>query len=277
MHVEGGAELDVARVVAGEVDMHQARNEVGALGIAVEVNALHEGRGAVAHTDDRDAYLAHVETLGVPRRRARGVVPWRKKEALFLGNLRACAHKSGTDAKTQLSRGVTGQSAYTQVSTFAHARSISAANLSFAAVTTIFFLPMATTANSSTKGFHVAAHSHHRRRRFHRLAPCGRAALPWLPRPRFGQPRAAGARRRRARPDYLEPDVELVSATCAIRRRCAARCKGVDAVYHFASAVGVGQSMYEVAHYTRVNNLGTAVLLEALIERPVKRWSSRRA
>jgi hypothetical protein len=25
------------------------------------VNALHEGRGAVAHTDDRDAYLAHVE------------------------------------------------------------------------------------------------------------------------------------------------------------------------------------------------------------------------
>ena len=29
--------------------------------------------------------------------------------------------------------------------------------------------------------------------------------------------------------------------------------------------------MYEVAHYTRVNNLGTAVLLEALIEHPVQR------
>jgi dTDP-L-rhamnose 4-epimerase len=29
--------------------------------------------------------------------------------------------------------------------------------------------------------------------------------------------------------------------------------------------------MYEVAHYTRVNNLGTAVLLEALIEKPVKK------
>ncbi|QJW83663.1 NAD-dependent epimerase/dehydratase family protein [Ramlibacter terrae] len=47
--------------------------------------------------------------------------------------------------------------------------------------------------------------------------------------------------------------------------------RGVDAVYHFAAAVGVGQSMYEVAHYTRVNNLGTAVVLEALIKRPVQR------
>jgi dTDP-L-rhamnose 4-epimerase len=47
--------------------------------------------------------------------------------------------------------------------------------------------------------------------------------------------------------------------------------KGIDAVYHFAAAVGVGQSMYEVADYTSTNNLGTAVLLEALIARPVKR------
>jgi dTDP-L-rhamnose 4-epimerase len=35
--------------------------------------------------------------------------------------------------------------------------------------------------------------------------------------------------------------------------------------------VGVGQSMYEVERYTSVNNVGTAVLLEALIERPVGR------
>jgi dTDP-L-rhamnose 4-epimerase len=46
---------------------------------------------------------------------------------------------------------------------------------------------------------------------------------------------------------------------------------GVDAVCHLAAAVGVGQSMYQVADYTSVNNLGTAVLLEALIERPVER------
>jgi dTDP-L-rhamnose 4-epimerase len=47
--------------------------------------------------------------------------------------------------------------------------------------------------------------------------------------------------------------------------------QGIDAVYHFASAVGVGQSMYEIEHYTSTNNLGTAVLLQALIERPVER------
>jgi len=75
----------------------------------------------------------------------------------------------------------------------------------------------------------------------------------------------------RARPDYLHEDVELVVGDVrdpdALRRAL----RGVDAVYHFAAAVGVGQSMYEVAHYTAVNNLGTAVLLEALAERPVER------
>lgn len=47
--------------------------------------------------------------------------------------------------------------------------------------------------------------------------------------------------------------------------------KGIDAVYHFAAVVGVGQSMYEITKYTSTNNLGTAVLLEALIDRPVER------
>jgi dTDP-L-rhamnose 4-epimerase len=47
--------------------------------------------------------------------------------------------------------------------------------------------------------------------------------------------------------------------------------RDVDAVFHFAACVGVGQSMYEVARYTEVNNLGTAVLLEALVEHPVER------
>jgi dTDP-L-rhamnose 4-epimerase len=35
--------------------------------------------------------------------------------------------------------------------------------------------------------------------------------------------------------------------------------------------VGVGQSMYELVRYTDVNNVGTAVLLEALINRPIER------
>jgi dTDP-L-rhamnose 4-epimerase len=50
-----------------------------------------------------------------------------------------------------------------------------------------------------------------------------------------------------------------------------AALRDIDAVVHFAAAVGVGQSMYQIAEYTSVNNLGTAVLAEALAENPVER------
>jgi dTDP-L-rhamnose 4-epimerase len=73
------------------------------------------------------------------------------------------------------------------------------------------------------------------------------------------------------RPDYLDPEVEVVVGDVCDRDVLTKALQGIDAVYHFAAAVGVGQSMYEVAHYTRVNNLGTAVLLEAVIARPVER------
>jgi dTDP-L-rhamnose 4-epimerase len=45
----------------------------------------------------------------------------------------------------------------------------------------------------------------------------------------------------------------------------------VDAVFHFAATVGVGQSMYEIANYTYINGGGTAVLLEAIAQQPVER------
>ena len=73
------------------------------------------------------------------------------------------------------------------------------------------------------------------------------------------------------RPDYLAAEVELVRGD--VRDEVAVRkaLRGVDAVYHLAAAVGVGQSMYEIEHYTDVNNRGTAVLLEALANAPVQR------
>jgi dTDP-L-rhamnose 4-epimerase len=46
---------------------------------------------------------------------------------------------------------------------------------------------------------------------------------------------------------------------------------GVDGVIHLAAEVGVGQSMYEIARYVGSNDLGTAVLLEAMIGRRPKR------
>lgn len=74
-----------------------------------------------------------------------------------------------------------------------------------------------------------------------------------------------------SRPEYLHEDVELIRGdvrdATAVRRALL----DVDAVYHLAAAVGVGQSMYEIEHYTDVNNRGTAVLLEALAAKPVSR------
>jgi dTDP-L-rhamnose 4-epimerase len=75
----------------------------------------------------------------------------------------------------------------------------------------------------------------------------------------------------RKRPPYLDKDIELVVGDACDKDAVQRALSGIDAVFHLAAAVGVGQSMYEVAHYTRTNNLGTAVLLEALIEKPVER------
>lgn len=73
------------------------------------------------------------------------------------------------------------------------------------------------------------------------------------------------------RPPYLDGEVELVVGDVRDRELVRRALRGTDAVYHFAARVGVGQSMYEIADYTSVNTVGTAVLLEALAERPVER------
>jgi dTDP-L-rhamnose 4-epimerase len=74
-----------------------------------------------------------------------------------------------------------------------------------------------------------------------------------------------------ARPGYLSSEVELVEGDVRDAEAVRKALQGIDAVYHFAAMVGVGQSMYEIERYTSVNNLGTAVLLEALVEKPVER------
>lgn len=73
------------------------------------------------------------------------------------------------------------------------------------------------------------------------------------------------------RPDYLAPDVELLVGDVRDPEMIARALEGVDGVFHFAAMVGVGQSMYQVGDYVGVNDLGTAVLLEALIRNPVER------
>ncbi|HEX8426089.1 NAD-dependent epimerase/dehydratase family protein [Hymenobacter sp.] len=73
------------------------------------------------------------------------------------------------------------------------------------------------------------------------------------------------------RPEYLHPAVELLVGDVRDPEAVERALEGVDAVFHFAAMVGVGQSMYEIKHYTDVNNLGMAVLLEALIKHPVEK------
>lgn len=73
------------------------------------------------------------------------------------------------------------------------------------------------------------------------------------------------------RPAYLHGDVELICGDLRDRETVERALRGVCAVYHFAAAVGVGQSMYEIERYTAANTVGTAVLLEALARNPVER------
>jgi dTDP-L-rhamnose 4-epimerase len=74
-----------------------------------------------------------------------------------------------------------------------------------------------------------------------------------------------------AAPDYLATDVELQVGDVRDEDAVQGALEGVDAVVHLAARVGVGQSMYEIADYTAVNSLGTAVLLEALPETSVRK------
>lgn len=70
----------------------------------------------------------------------------------------------------------------------------------------------------------------------------------------------------RKRPAYLSPDAEFIYGDVRDVDALDRALNNIDAVFHFAARVGVGQSMYEIADYTSVNNYGTAVLLECLLK-----------
>jgi dTDP-L-rhamnose 4-epimerase len=69
----------------------------------------------------------------------------------------------------------------------------------------------------------------------------------------------------------LDSDVEFIRADVRDGGKVAEALRGVDSVIHLAAEVGVGQSMYAVERYTSVNDVGTAILFEKLIEQPVRR------
>src|SRR5215813_1550116 len=68
-------------------------------------------------------------------------------------------------------------------------------------------------------------------------------------------------------PQYVNPKAEFLQGDVCDAELVNRALEGVDVVYHEAAEVGVGQSMYEIARYVRANDLGTAVLLDAVVKR----------
>lgn len=66
------------------------------------------------------------------------------------------------------------------------------------------------------------------------------------------------------RPAYLHPAADLIVGSMTDARALRAALDGIEVVFHQAAAVGVGQSMYEIARYVEQNSLGVAVLLDIL-------------
>jgi dTDP-L-rhamnose 4-epimerase len=70
-----------------------------------------------------------------------------------------------------------------------------------------------------------------------------------------------------SRPAFLNPLAEFVRGDVCDEQTLERVLEGVEAVFHEAAEVGVGQSMYEMQRYVRANTFGTSVLLEHLVAR----------
>lgn len=69
------------------------------------------------------------------------------------------------------------------------------------------------------------------------------------------------------KPAYLNKEAQFIKADVCDKEKLDKSLKSIEVVFHEAAMVGVGQSMYEVAKYTRVNELGTATLLDLIVNK----------
>ncbi len=67
-------------------------------------------------------------------------------------------------------------------------------------------------------------------------------------------------------PDYLTGEVNFMHGDLRDLDAVREAIRDIDVIFHFGAAVGVGQSMYEIAHYMGTNTQGTANLLQALLD-----------
>lgn len=70
-------------------------------------------------------------------------------------------------------------------------------------------------------------------------------------------------------PEYLNPGAEYVWGDVRDRKLMTDLLRDADVLNHQASAVGVGQSMYEIEEYVDVNTLGTARMLDILVDEDI--------
>lgn len=70
-------------------------------------------------------------------------------------------------------------------------------------------------------------------------------------------------------PEYLNAEAKYVWGDIRDRDLITELLERVDVLTHQASAVGVGQSMYEIEHYVDVNTLGTARLLDVIVNEDI--------
>ena len=67
------------------------------------------------------------------------------------------------------------------------------------------------------------------------------------------------------KPSFLNKDAEYIYGDVRNKEKLKKALKGIEIVFHEAAQVGVGQSMYQIEKYISHNSLGTAVLLDSIV------------
>lgn len=68
-------------------------------------------------------------------------------------------------------------------------------------------------------------------------------------------------------PAYLNKDAKFIKADVCDRKKLDKALEHIDIVFHEASVVGIGQSMYEIEKYVKANLYGTSILLDLIVNK----------